>query len=206
MVHSVTFKFPTFFLKSPKTIKEEKAEAEIEARKEAAEQKHKLKANKDQIKSEKPSKTDRDSKKKENKNKRKSSSIKSLAQRDQSTHNPPPKKIPKTNISNDTIYTELDWFDHVPEEIASLNDDYINQSIIELNQNLQVNPRIFSEKMTAVLRAPPSLDSETRTWLTNLPAELADPSKIDKIVEVGLGGVVGFTQLECITKHIMCCT
>lgn len=96
-------------------------------------------------------------------------------------------KILRTCLtSNNSIYHDLDWLDKVPEEISQLNDDYINEAVIKMNTELAVSPKIFAEKMTAVLKVPPSLDSETRTWLTKLPKELADPSKIDQLVEKGL--------------------
>lgn len=96
-------------------------------------------------------------------------------------------KILRTSLTSETsIHHDLEWLDCVPDEISNLNDGYINPAVIKMNINLAVSPKVFSDKMTAVLKAPPSLDSETRTWLTNLPAELSDPQKIDDLVKQGI--------------------
>ena len=52
-----------------------------------------------------------------------------------------------------------------------------------MNKNFQVYPKLFSERMTAVLKKPASLDSETRQKLTNLPKELSDPRALDAIIK-----------------------
>lgn len=57
--------------------------------------------------------------------------------------------------------------------------------------------------MTSILRAPPSLDSDYRTKLTKLPPELADPSKLDKIVEDSLrtGALEGLNSRVVLNKN-----
>lgn len=114
------------------------------------------------------------------------------------------KKIYKSStIGDNTIYNDINWFDKVFEEVGNFNDNYIDQNIIKQNEKIKVDPKLFSDRMTSILRAPPSLDSDYRTKLTKLPPELADPSKLDKIVEDSLrtGALEGLNSRVVLNKN-----
>lgn len=95
-------------------------------------------------------------------------------------------------IQSNSIFEETDWLEKVDEEIAGFSDGYIDKNLVENNNipgmgiNEIPSAKEFTERMTNLLKAPSSLDSEARTQLTKLPTELSDPSKIDKIVDGGL--------------------
>lgn len=97
-------------------------------------------------------------------------------------------------IQTNSIFEETDWLEKVDDEIAAFGDGYIDKNLIENHKipgmtiaNSTPDSTIFTKRMTNLLKAPSSLDSEARTQLTHLPSELSDPSKIDKIVDSGLG-------------------
>jgi len=95
-------------------------------------------------------------------------------------------------IQTNSIFEETDWLEKVDDEIAAFGDGYIDKNLIENNKipgmrtNLTPDSALFTKRMTNLLKAPSSLDSEARTQLTHLPSELSDPTKIDKIVDSGL--------------------
>lgn len=93
-------------------------------------------------------------------------------------------------MQQNSIYSELDWLDGCDQEIYNFNDNYLDRVKIE-NQTIpgmglqNINAKDLSDRMMELLRAPSSLESDTRTALTKLPDKLADPSKLDLIIDNG---------------------
>jgi len=95
-------------------------------------------------------------------------------------------------MRENSIYEETEWLDNVDQEILGFNDEYLDRHLVEMQRipgmgaKSTPNAKVFTERMTKLLKAPSSLDSKARTELTKLPSELSDPSKMDQMIENGL--------------------